>query len=503
MSQKNYTLQEIARTVEATFLCCADENESISHILLDSRQVHTGSGTLFFAIEGIQHDGHDFIPTLIESGIRNFVVSKNLKINKKLGSVLNVLKVDDSIKALQKLAAFHRSQFTFPLIGITGSNGKTIVKEWLFQLLDKRYNIVRSPKSYNSQIGVPLSVWQIKPEHSLGIIEAGISKPGEMERLEKVIRPDIGILTNIGYAHAEGFQNSKQKLREKLHLFANSEVLICPADDPLIQDVVEEFKQERKKSLKKPLLIFNWGKSAKASVKIGQIKTENTRTAIALKHNGNNYQFNIPFSDKASIENAISCATCGIYLQAADEVFLKSFEQLSTVAMRLELKDAVNQCSLINDSYNSDLGSLKIALDFLKQQQQHSKRTLILSDILQSGMSDKTLLNEVVRLVKDSDLQKFIGIGPVLYKNRDLFKELKAAQFFYKDTEAFLNAIQQLSFYDESILLKGARNFHFEKISRLLERKFHETVFEINLNAVSHNLAAVRNHLGDKTKIMA
>lgn len=484
--------------MDAKFIAHDLEEEIVEHILLDSRQTLTSRGTLFFAIPGEQHDAHEFIAELIQNGVQNFVVSQSISEEVYAEKSVNILQVEDSIRALQKLAAYHRKQFDFTVIGITGSNGKTIVKEWLFQLLDARYKIVRSPKSYNSQIGVPLSVWQMQKEHQLGIFEAGISQPNEMEHLEKIIRPNIGILTNIGYAHAEGFENKAQKLQEKLKLFENAEVLICQADDELINEGLKVFNAKRKS----PLKIFSWGENEEATVQIKKIERENVNAHIELEYDGDPIAITIPFNDDASIENAITCAVCGIYI-GLGESFFRSFEQLSQVAMRLELKDAVNNCSLINDSYNSDLGSLKIALDFLKQQEQHARKSLVLSDILQSGMLENYLIDELLRMIHESRLHRFIAIGPLLYRNRDAFGRLDCEMHFYNTTNEFLADIQHVNFKDESILLKGARSFHFEKISQLLERKFHETVFEIDLNAVSNNLAVVRNHLADKTKIMA
>lgn len=503
MKEINYTLAEIAEIIGASNQTCSDKTKKISHISLDSRQLYSVVDSLFFAIEGKQHDGHNYIPQLLEKGLMNFVVSRNIEIPQSQSATLNILKVDDSTEALQKLAAFHRKQFQFPVIGITGSNGKTIVKEWLFQLLAKRFNIVRSPKSYNSQIGVPLSVWQMKPMHELGIFEAGISQPNEMGKLEKILKPEIGILTNIGYAHSEGFKSSEEKLKEKLKLFHHSKVLIFPADDKLIQNGIEELIQERVNNGEEKLQLFGWGNGENAQVKITDLKTEHAKTYIQLQYENNKYAVNLPFGDKASIENAISCACLGICLGITDLEFFSAFEQLTNVAMRLELKEAVNQCSLINDSYNSDLGSLKIALDFLKQQKQHTSKTIILSDILQSGMSEKMLYSDVSGMLEDSDIHNFIAIGPALCRNQEMFKSLRGSQFFYKDTDDFLEAIPSHHFNNETILLKGARDFHFEKIDRLLARKFHETVFEINLNAVAHNLAVVRQHLGNKSKIMA
>lgn len=503
MKQIKYSIAQISKIIDAKFLSQSNTEEQIERIFIDSRQLHAGADTLFFAIDGQQHNAHDFIPNLIANGIQNFVVTQNLPESIFKNKSLNILQVKDSVLALQKLAAFHRAQFQIPIIGITGSNGKTVVKEWLFQLLDSYYKIIRSPKSYNSQVGVPLSVWQIMPQHQLGIFEAGISQSNEMQNLAQIIRPNIGILSNIGFAHSEGFESQEEKLSEKLQLFEEAEVLIYPADNPLIEKGIEAFNKARKKAGKAAIQLMNWGENTEAKLQVISLESLLNHTKITLKYLAKTYVFDLPFSDKASIENAISCAACALYLGISDAAFFHSFEQLSPVAMRLELKDAIQQCSIINDSYNSDLGSLKIALDFLNQQEQHANKSLILSDILQSGMSEEYLIEELLQMIQDIDLQRFITIGPVLLRNKKAFEQLKAEKHFYANTADFLAEIKQINFRDESILLKGARPFHFEKISLLLEQKFHETLFEINLNALSNNLALLRNHLGDKTKIMA
>jgi alanine racemase len=395
---------------------------------------------------------------------------------------------------MQQLCAYHRQQFNIPIIGITGSNGKTIVKEWLFQLMREDKNIVRSPKSFNSQVGVPLSVWQLNQEHNLGIFEAGISKAQEMKFLETIIRPTIGLITNIGQAHDENFENQKHKVDEKLKLFIHSEVLIYCKDYLLVHDEITNEKAFRETK------IFTWSKKLRADLLVGRITKSEADTEIQGVYKNDFIRITIPFTDEASIENSIHCWATLLYLGYENKVIAERMRFLSPVAMRLELKEGINNCSIINDSYNSDLGSLAIALDFLNQQKQHPKKTLILSDILQSGQNDATLYKEVAELIHKKGISRLIGIGEGISSQADQFNVEKS---FYRSTNDFLQQFNNSFFRDETILLKGARAFSFETISKVIQQKAHETVLEINLNAIVHNLNYYRSKLKAETKVMA
>jgi alanine racemase len=465
------------------------ENGFIEHLLLDSRKIYSPSTSLFFALKGPRRDGHQFISELYNKGVKSFVVSEKIKIaDFPEGSFILV---DDTLEALQRLAAFHRKQFTIPVIGITGSNGKTIVKEWLYQLLHEKFNIVRSPKSYNSQIGVPLSVWQMNSHHELAIFEAGISEPGEMDKLEKIIQPTIGILTNIGETHNENFVNREEKLTEKLKLFTHANKVIARGDDAWIT----------RQMLKAGTNNFFWGRNKSSDLQITSIEKENSQTKIVLNYKGGVFDFSIPFIDDGSIENSVTC--CSLMLVAGMErsYIQQKMPQLQAVSMRLELKKGINQCSIINDSYSADLSSLGIALNFLDQQSTGSKRTVILSDFLQTGLTEKKLYDEIAALLQIHNINKIIGIG----KNITVYlkKNDKASYQFYNTTEDFINQFRSSQFKEETILIKGARVFEFERIVHALEQKVHQTVLEINLNAIAHNLKEYQKFLEPSTKIMA
>ena len=382
MSEILYNIEEIASIISGEAFFNASREDRITDLLTDSRKINHAAGSLFFAIKGERHDGHRFIEELFHQGVRNFIVTELLPELKKLEA--NFIVVGNALDALQKLTAFHRKRFPIPVIGVTGSNGKTIVKEWIYQLLRTDKNIVRSPKSYNSQIGVPLSVWRMNEDHQLAIFEAGISLPGEMQRLEEIIHPDIGIFTNIGTAHDENFENEEQKIIEKLQLFIDSELLIYCKDYISLQKVIENFP-----FTKKDIKLFSWSRRSKADLQVGRITRNGDETEIQAVYENNFINICIPFTDDASIENAILCWSLMLATGVPHETVRERMVFLSPVAMRLEMKTGINNCSVINDSYNSDIGSLRIALDFLNQQMQHAKRTIILSDILQSGKNEE------------------------------------------------------------------------------------------------------------------
>lgn len=497
----SYNIQDIATLIKGSLLGEPDENP-VEHILLDSRKIIFPATSLFFALQGPRRNGHQFIPELYDKGIRYFIVGDQPEPGLFPGAAFVVVK--DTLAALQQLAAHHRKQFSIPVIGITGSNGKTIVKEWLYQLLENRYNIVRSPKSYNSQIGVPLSVWQMNDTHTLGIFEAGISQSGEMQKLEKIIQPTIGIFTNIGEAHSEGFLNIRQKVNEKLQLFKNVGTLIYCKDYPSINEGIASYIQQlRLGNDAEKIKFFSWSTKTDATLSITSILKHEQQTYITATYKEEELSIRIPFTDDASVENAITSWCVLLYLGLPNDFISVRLAKLAHVAMRLELKKGINNCSIINDSYSADMSSLKIALDFLSHQQQHEKRTVILSDILQSGRNEKDLYQEIAELLQQKKINRLIGIGQQVSKQQQIFEKIAGMQvLLFSSVDAFKKTFYQLHFSNETILLKGARIFAFEQISQLLEQKVHQTVLEINLDALKHNLKQFQQLLQPSTKLM-
>lgn len=474
-------INDIIPQLNAEFLGNHPEN-SIQNVSIDSRSLQHNQNTLFFCIIGPNHNGHSFITELIEKGVNNFVVSENVE---RIEGV-NFLKVKDTLVALQQFAAFYRKKFSFPIIGITGSNGKTIVKEWLNFLLSPDFNIIRSPKSYNSQVGVPLSVLGINNQHNLGIFEAGISTVNEMQKLEAIIHPTIGILTNIGSAHDEGFENLGQKIKEKLKLFPNVEVLIYNKNKS-----IDAFLNPNIKT-------FSWSSSDKSADVLIHHKTTNDKTSLNITINKTCFKINIPFSNEASIENVIQCLMVMFYFKYDFDTIQNRLSLLYPIEMRLKVKKGINNTTIIDDSYSSDFQSLKIALDFLESQKQHHKKTLILSDIFQSGLENDELYSRVSQMVISNKINRVIGVGETISRYKHKF--LNSVTFLSQAD--FFAHFDHLQFENETILIKGARSFHFEEIVSLLEEKTHETVLEINLNALSHNYNFYKAKLKPETKMM-
>jgi alanine racemase len=498
-----YTIEAIQQIVKGKWLQQAGP-AVVEQLLPDSRKVLFPATSLFFALKGPRRDGHSFMREAYDKGVRQFIVCREEGVSLPVDA--NIILVKDSLQALQALAAYHRKQFDLPVIGITGSNGKTVVKEWLNQLLEEKYAIVRSPKSYNSQLGVPLSVWQINPHHTLGIFEAGVSQSGEMEKLEKIIRPTIGVFTNIGEAHSEGFLNLRQKVREKLQLFKHADALVYCSDYPEINESVAELVQQLRNTPGNKLRLFSWSSKTNATLKITSLLKDDLFTYITAVYQEEEEEFSvkIPFTDEASLENAMSCWCLMLHLGIGQHYIAEQMLRLGNVAMRLELKKGINNCSIINDSYSADLSSLKIALDFLSQQHQHPYKTVILSDILQSGRSEKELYHIVAAMLQQKKIDRFIGIGPQLLRNNAVFETVAGLDTrFYEGIEAFRKDFYHLSFQNETVLLKGARVFEFEQIVPMLEQKVHQTVLEINLTALLHNLRQFQGLLKPSTKLMA
>ncbi len=464
-----------------------------TEVVTDTRQLSLTDGLLYFALKGRNHDGHSFIGNLYQKGIRIFVVEK-LPAEIKNYSEAAFILTADTVEALQSLASHRRKSFISPIIAVTGSAGKTIVKEWLADILGLTTSVIRSPRSYNSQVGVPLSVLKLDDKYKLGIFEAGISLPGEMSRLQKVIDPDIGVITNIGDAHSENFTDNSTKTREKLKLFANSSLIIYCSDHELIHRAILEDKNLRSRKL------IDWSlEHSDAKIFVKKSPLPGGHTGILMSFDGTSNNFEIPFTDRASVENAITVAAVCLAMGTRAEIISKGIAGLVSVAMRMEMKSGINNCQLIEDYYNSDPGSLGMAIEYLKSQ--HGRdATLILSDFVQSGRDEKDLYGEVAKLIKKSGIRKFIGIGDALVRNSNLFDD--RARFFYT-TDEFVNGFSSTDFRDEIILLKGARIYEFEKIGKLLEKQIHQTVLEVNLDAISNNLNEFRRKLNKETKIMA
>ena len=471
-----------------------------SHWITDSRQV-TGGGqlghTVFFAIQGDHHDGHAFIGELYRKGVRQFVVERSALTRERRNELLRYadsqfIEVDSSLRMLQNLAAEHRRQFHIPVIGITGSNGKTIVKEWLAQLLADEFVVAKSPKSYNSQLGVPLSVHELTESHTLGIFEAGISKAHEMQALEAIIRPSIGIFTNIGTAHDEGFRTRKQKIAEKLRLFIHADTLIYCNDYADIDDEVNLLL----KAVNPDMRFITWSLTGKAATYQATLDQGQFRLSGPL----GTYLLKLPFTDPASVENLLHCLVTMLTLRSwsTDELQTR-LNRLRPISMRLEQKEGINNCVLIDDSYNNDVVGLQLALRFLNQQNTRDRRVVILSDVLQSGQPEADLYEQVSDLIRTHDVGQFIGIGPVLSRNAHFFAD---TSLFYTTTNEFLAQFSFSDLRDSTVLVKGARPFSFERIVHRLERKVHGTVLEINLDALTHNLNYYREKAGANTKVM-
>jgi len=465
----------------------------VSELVTDSRQVSFAENAAFFAIRGANHDGHQFIDTLYHKGVKVFIVEK-LPEEISLYPDGAFILTGNAIEALQLLAAAKRKAFKSTIIAITGSTGKTIVKEWLADVLGRSYPVLRSPKSYNSQVGVPLSVWKLEEKYKFGIFEAGISMPGEMEKLQRVINPDIGIITNIGDAHNENFPDNTVKTGEKLKLFVNSSMIIYCSDQPIVASLILKDNNLGSKNL------VDWSfQNNKAKVFVKKKLMDKGSTTLQITFNNVTGDFVIPFSDRASVENAVTVAAVCLASGMDVKMIREGLSQLVSVAMRMEMKSGINNCNLIEDYYNSDPGSLGMALEFLRSQS-NRKTTLILSDFVQIGREEKELYGEVADLVRKTGIDKFIGIGQALMRNSSMFDD--EARFYYS-TDDFIHKFNGQEFSNEIILLKGARVFELEKIGKLLEQQVHITVLEINLDAISHNLNEFRQHLNPETRIMA
>ena len=478
-----YRISDIAHIINAERT--GSEDALINWLLIDSRSLCFPKETLFFAIRTNRNDGHKYIGELYKRGVRNFIVS-SLPVDIDQYPQSNFLLVHDTLQAMQQLAAYHREQFDIPVIAITGSNGKTTVKEWLYQLLSPDFNVCRSPRSYNSQVGVPLSLWLLNQHNDVAIIEAGISNPNEMDNLNRMIRPTISVITNIGEAHQENFFTKEGKCDEKLKLMRNCETAVINLQDEFITKVA------RQEILNK---VKNWPM-------VRSVEKKGTSAIITYTLNGKQGQYTIPFIDNAAIENSVTClATCASLEGVNLEAICARMATLEPVAMRLEVKDGINGCTLINDTYNSDIHSLDIALDFMSRRPdtQSQKRTLILSDILQSGEASRTLYAKVAEMAEQRGIEKVIGVGEAISSCSQYFK---MDAYFFKTTEDLIASEVFASLNNEFILIKGARRYHFDRLSDLLTLKVHQTILEVNLNALIENLHYYRSFMEPETKMV-
>ncbi len=486
-----YSIQHITQWITAENIILVDQDATIQFLCFDTRKIVQAPNTLFFALVGERRNGHHFIEKAYDLGIRNFVVNESVDQDKMPKA--NFLFVKNTLTALQQLTQNHRLQFDIPVIGITGSNGKTIVKEWLFQLLRTDDKIVRSPKSYNSQIGVPMSVWRMNKSHQLAIFEAGISQKEEMDKLSNIIQCTLGVFTNIGDAHSLGFASIKEKIAEKIKLFASAKTIVYCKDHRIIDDAFSTIKNKK---------YFTWGQDATSNlIVIGNEIVDNQRE-IKLVQEEATATIHLPFIDDASFENAMHGIAMMRYLDYDFETIKKRIQQLEPLALRLELKQGLRNCVLVNDSYNADLDSLQIGLDFLRQQHSRERLVLILSDIFQTGEEALVLNQKIANLINEKEVQDVVLIGAeILGVQTFLNKTIQV--FYYPSTQHFLKQLHAHRFRNASILLKGARSFGFEKIAQKLEKKSHNTVLEINLNALKNNLKVYTKHLQPGKKIMA
>ena len=518
----NYTIEKITTLIGARRIGTADAK--IGWLLTDSRSLCFPEETLFFALKTQRNDGHHYIADLYRRGVRNFVVERiadlpiyhfpfaapdNQSVNGQLEYPdANFLVVPSPLAALQRLAERHRDEFNIPVIGITGSNGKTMVKEWLYQLLAPSLTITRSPKSYNSQIGVPLSVWLLNEHTQAAVFEAGISQPGEMEALADIIQPTIGVLTSLGSAHQENFRSKEEKCMEKLRLFRDAKVVVYNSDDDMVSRCV------RRSGYRGERIAWSCENSAASLYieNISRLSSPSPQTTVTYIYKGSRDRYTLPFSDEASLQCSFACAAVALYLGISPAQLAKGMSRLEPVAMRLEVKEGRHGCLLINDTYNSDINSLDIALDFMARrtsptakgdddhQSSPSSTTLIVSDIFQSGMDDADLYGEVNRLCVERGVNKLIGIGPHISAQHSIFH--LPSSIFFSSTDEFLASAAFRSLHQELILIKGARSFGFDRITELLEQKVHETILEVNLGAVVNNLNYFRSFLKPETKLV-
>ena len=488
-----YTIEKVTTLIGARRI--GDTDSNIGWILTDSRSLCFPEETLFFALKTERNDGHRYISDLYRRGVRNFVVETVPDNAATDYPQTNFLKVTSSLEALQRLAERHRDAFDIPVVGITGSNGKTMVKEWLYQLLSPQMVVTRSPKSYNSQIGVPLSVWLLNENTQVGLFEAGISLPGEMQALSDIIQPTVGVLTSLGAAHQENFRSMEEKCMEKMQLFHDAHVIVYDSDDDAVSRCVRKSGFHGEK--------IGWSTvDTSAAMYFNPIKNNGSTTEIGYVYKGVSGTYCLPFIDDASVKCSFACACVALYLGVKPDNLASRMAQLEPVAMRLEVKEGQHGCIIINDSYNSDVSSLDIALDFMCRRPENKGlgHTLILSDICQSGEQPGQLYRTVSELAVNRGVRKFIGIGPDIKSQAE---EIQVAdKYFFTDVRQFVMSEVFKALHNELILIKGARSFGFDHITELLEQKVHETILEVNLTALVDNLNYYRSFMKPTTKMV-
>jgi alanine racemase len=485
-----YPLHTIATVIRGTYLQKKNTAALITQLCTDSRRIVHPESALFFAIETNQRDGHGFLRMAYEKGIRHFVIHRSM--DPAPYPEADLILVENTLAALQLLATYHRLQFPeLPVIGITGSNGKTIVKEWLYQLLHMQFQIVRSPKSYNSQIGVPFSLWQIESKHTLALIEAGISERGEMDKLATMIQPTIGVLTSLGDAHREGFNSREEKLQEKALLFQKTEVLILP--ESLLNQL----------SGTKSNTCITWGESDNSTLQVKKRILQDDSVLLLLSWHKQKFELLVPFTDEASLQNVLTCCCVCLQLGLSAEVLSTRIPQLKPVHLRLELKKGIHQCTILNDSYSADLTSFDIAFHFLSQQRQHQKKSVILSDLVLPREELEESYQQLAQMIGSYGIRKVVAIGTVAPNYLSRFLPAGTEFFCFDNTDSLIRQLHSLSFHQEALLIKGARSFELERLLPYLEERIHETVLEVNLPALSRNLKKIRSLLKPGVKTMA
>jgi len=496
----NYSIERVATLIGARRF--GNIPTSVHWLLTDSRSLRFPEETLFFALTTAHGDGHRYMDDLYRRGVRNFVVER---LPQTVREDANYLKVSSSLEALQRLAERHRDSFQIPIVGITGSNGKTIVKEWLYQLLLPSQRITRSPRSYNSQIGVPLSVWLLGEESQVGLFEAGISQPGEMARLADIIQPTIGVMTHLGEAHQENFRSMEEKCQEKLALMHGTEAIVYCSDDDIVSRCIRRSGYRGRR--------MNWSRTdANAAVRVVQVESQGEQTRVVYQYEGRQHDFRLPFTDEASVENSVTCLCTALLLGLTPQQVAERMPRLEPVAMRLEVKRGQRGLILVNDAYNNDINALAIALDFVDRRKAQLATTgaapqgaqtspvLVLSDIEQSGEPADSLYAKVDGLLRRSGFGMFIGIGPDLMARSERIGV--ADKHFFHTTDELLSSPLLASLHDRVVLLKGARHYCFERIGEVLEQQVHETILEVNLAAVAANLNHYRSFLRPDTRMV-
>ncbi|MBR5890770.1 MAG: bifunctional UDP-N-acetylmuramoyl-tripeptide:D-alanyl-D-alanine ligase/alanine racemase [Bacteroidaceae bacterium] len=491
----SYTIEELGRIIKARYVGVSPGGK-ILRLLTDSRSLSFPEETLFFAIVTRHGDGHDYVDDLYRRGVRNFVVNQSFDC--ACYADANFLVVDDTLSSLQALAAYHRSRFDIPVVGITGSDGKTIVKEWLYQITCGDYVVTRSPRSYNSQIGVPLSVWMLNDETTLGVFEAGISRQDEMDRLQRIIRPTIGVITNLSEAHQENFSSMQQKCAEKLSLFKECDVIIYNGDDAMLANSVSRSLLSSRE--------IAWSRTdSERPLYISSIEKTATHATIRYRYLAFENQYTIPFVDDASIEDSINCLAVALYLMVSAEEIAERMAHLEPVAMRLEVKEGINNCVIINDNSNSDTASLDIALDFMQRRCSSMgdlTHTLILSDLKETGQTARSLYRTVARYIEKRGIDKFIGVGKDIASEAARFEKMPLKSYFFATVDELLASEVFAALHDEVILVKGTHAYSFETLSEALEKKVHQTILEVNMSALPENLNHYRNYLAPETKVI-